>query len=96
MAGSDFSGLPRRRGAIEHWLSVFVERRFVDPTVNAWLSVLHLNDYRERRGPPGFAAFPCVHQLPALLMQLGSFLLLIETACPAFPHLANPCLDPGR
>ena len=75
--------------AIEHVLPVFIESRFLGPAVNALRSLRHFNDYR-RRLSPAFAAFPCVHQLPVLLVHLARTFLFIETAVrPPLEHGGN-------
>lgn len=68
VAANDFLE-PTRRGwwAVEHPLPMFLESRFLGPALNAWRSLRHFNDCW-RRLPPGFAAFPRVHQLPVLLV----------------------------
>ncbi len=49
-------------------------------------SLCHFNDYW-RRLSPGFAAFPCVHQVPVLLVHLARSFFLVKTAVsPPLEH----------
>jgi hypothetical protein len=71
---------------VEHPLPAFVEGRFFGPTVNARRSLRYFDDYG-RRLSPGFAAFPCVHQLPVLLIHLARSYFLVKTAVrPPLEH----------
>jgi hypothetical protein len=59
-------------------------------------SLRYFNDYR-RRWPSGFAAFPCVHQLPVLLVHLARTFFFVKSAVrPPLEHGGDADVEADR